>query len=188
LDSYYKIDPRVVIGDGRLWPKQFEDALVTTIFISHTKDDKPLVEEILDYCSHYLALELPHEIWYDSGSIAIGESITKQVQKGINDSSLVILCASRKSLKSGWVEKEWTTKISTEIADRMVGVVCILLDEIGSQELPAFLRDKLFLRVPSDRNGSDYVMTMNKLIRDVKDALTRQTKMARPQVVTLPVE
>lgn len=181
----YEIDPRIIIGDGRTWNANLESELFPTVFVSHTKSDKVRVEQILEYCAHHLSVRIPHDVWYDSERIRTGESLVRQVEKGISDSELVLLCASREALQSGWVEKEWTSKIASEISVREVHVMVVLLDDISRKELPGFLQDKVFLRIPGDTEGSDYLGTLDKLVSDIATELARRSESARPQLTSV---
>lgn len=65
------------------------------VFISHSSNDKAEVEKLIPILN---GQDLP--VWFDKYSIGIGESITEEVQKGIESSAVVIMWITQNFLES----------------------------------------------------------------------------------------
>lgn len=106
------------------------------IFLSHSSKDKPSVER--------LARDLRDagaSVWFDAWEISIGDSLTRQIQTGLVNSKYVGIWITKNAITSGWVEKEWTSRLKDEIEKGHVIVLPLLAEKC---ELPLFLQDKLY--------------------------------------------
>lgn len=115
------------------------------IFLSHSSLDKDVVRQ--------LAQDLRSAgftVWLDETEITVGESITERVQEGLDESDYVCLWITRNALASGWVQKEWQAILGREASANTVAALPLLADSITSEELPAFLRDKLYADFRTD--------------------------------------
>ncbi len=104
------------------------------VFLSHSSRDKKLVAR--------LAEDLTAEgigVWLDAGEILPGDSIAQEIQKGLEASNLVVLVLSRASVRSGWVDKEWQSRIGREAKSGAVHIIPVLAERC---EIPALLADK----------------------------------------------
>lgn len=107
-----------------------------TLFLSHSSRDKAVVEK--------LASELRRRnisVWLDEWEIDVGDSITEKVQQGLKEARFVGVWLTAHSITSGWVTKEWQTKIYHEISSKQVSVLPLLAEEC---EIPVFLSDKKY--------------------------------------------
>lgn len=125
------------------------------IFLSHSTKDKKAVRK--------LAQDLRNagiNVWVDESEIRVGDSIAKEIQKGLRESDYVGIWLTQHAIESGWVEKEWQAKLPDEASQRKTIVLPLLAGDI---ELPVFLRDRLFadFRV-------DYQYGLDQLIRTIK--------------------
>ena len=75
-----------------------------TIFLSHTKVDKPLIEPIAQKLSKVFD---QHNIFYDSWSIQPGDGIIDKVNEALSQCKFFFLFASKNSLSSNMVKLEW---------------------------------------------------------------------------------
>jgi hypothetical protein len=106
------------------------------VFLSHSSRDKTSVIR--------LAKDLQKrgvEVWLDEWNIRVGESISHSVESGINESDFLVVWLSRSAIESGWVDREWRTKVLDEISDKRTSVLPILAEDI---EIPGLLRDKKY--------------------------------------------
>lgn len=110
------------------------------IFISHSSMDKKDVEMIIPYLN---GQDLP--VWFDKYSIPVGTSITEQVQKGIEESDMVIFWVTDNFLKSNWCKMEMKVYIGRMIEEN-IRMFIVMDDEIEIKKLPLFLRDIKHLR------------------------------------------
>ena len=74
------------------------------IFLSHTKNDKPVIEEI---AIRLKAIFPDDEIFYDAWSIQPGDGIIDMMNKGLAKCRLFLFFVSKNSLASKMVELEW---------------------------------------------------------------------------------
>lgn len=106
------------------------------IFISYSTRDK----QVATWLSVDLANE-GHTPWLDEWQIKAGESIPNKIAHGIDECDYLLVLLSPHSVKSGWVEREWSTKYSSEVTDGRVRVVPVLLEDC---EIPTLLRVKKY--------------------------------------------
>ena len=110
------------------------------VFISHSSKDKKDVEMIIPYLN---GQDLP--VWFDKYSIPVGASITEQVQRGIEESDMVIFWVTDNFLNSNWCQMEMKAYISRMIQENIR--ICIVMDDdIEIKKLPLFLRDIKHIR------------------------------------------
>ena len=118
----------------------FEQNLQKQVFISHSSKDKKDVEMIIPYLN---GQDLP--VWFDKYSIPVGASITEQVQRGIEESDMVIFWVTDNFLNSNWCQMEMKAYISRMIQENIR--ICIVMDDdIEIKKLPLFLRDIKHIR------------------------------------------
>ena len=112
------------------------------IFISHSSKDKQLAV--------WLATDLANEgqlPWLDEWKIRAGESIPLKVSSGIEDCDYMLVLLSEHSVKSGWVEAEWSARYWTDIEENQVTVIPVLISDC---KLPTLLRTKKYADLRED--------------------------------------
>lgn len=72
-----------------------------TVFISHSDVDKPLVRDLAT------RMERTMNVWLDEKQIAVGDSITQEIDRGLTACDALILCLSENSISSEWVRREY---------------------------------------------------------------------------------
>jgi TIR domain-containing protein len=105
-----------------------------TIFLSHSSKDKDTARRI--------AVDLSMSdirVWFDEWEIVIGESISQKISRGLEDSEFVVVLLSAHSVESGWVQKEWMSRIGEEAESKSVAILPVVVDDCV---IPALLRDK----------------------------------------------
>jgi hypothetical protein len=58
------------------------------------------------------------DVWRGEWEIHIGESIAQSIQRGLDAADFVAVIMTKNSIESGWVEKEWQSKIGNEAKER----------------------------------------------------------------------
>lgn len=134
-ESTDHINIQYAFGDG----KQKSCELMKTA-VSNLLDGLP----IQGYCSMNMdGQDLP--VWFDKYSIPVGASITEQVQRGIEESDMVIFWVTDNFLNSNWCQMEMKAYISRMIQENIR--ICIVMDDdIEIKKLPLFLRDIKHIR------------------------------------------
>jgi hypothetical protein len=107
------------------------------VFLSHASADKPFVEEV----KRFLEEGGDIECWLDAIEIGFGQNIVARIQDGLAKSDFLLLFLSRTSLKSRWVEEEWTAAYWSQVNSGTTRLIPVL---IGDCDLPAMLANKKY--------------------------------------------
>ena len=125
-----------------------------TIFLSHSTEDKPLARRIAtDLRDHGI------EVWFDEWEINVGDSISQKIQQGLQDADYVAVLLSKHSVASGWVDKEWQSRIGQEATTRKTIILPLKAEDC---ELPPLLADKAFADF-----AADYDTALAKVVQAV---------------------
>jgi 5'-deoxynucleotidase YfbR-like HD superfamily hydrolase len=140
---------------------------MTKLFLSHSSRDKNAVLR--------LATDLRKrnfQVWLDEWEIDVGESITEKIQDGLKNSRFVAVWLTGHSVTSGWVTKEWQTKIYQEISSKQISVLPLLAEDC---EIPVFLGDKKYadFRVSYQEGINSLLRALNhRQESEAKESLT----------------
>ena len=108
----------------------------TSIFLSHTKSDKPFVRKLAsDLETHGI------RYWLDEAEIKVGESLIEKIRQGLDGVDYVAAILSPDSVASPWVQRELDVAMNQEILGQRVKVLPIMYK---SCELPGFLLGKFY--------------------------------------------
>lgn len=116
------------------------------VFISYSSKDKQLARKI--------AIDLRRvgiDVWLDEWEIVVGQPIVQRVQEGLEGSQFVAVLLTKHSIKSGWVEKEWQSKIGEEAKHKRAVVLPLKADNC---EIPLLLRDKKYADFARDYDSA----------------------------------
>ena len=108
------------------------------IFLSHNRNDKPLVEPIALTLASIFGQD---QVFYDSWSIRPGDGIIDQMNKGLEAPEFVFFFVSANSLVSGMVKLEWQNALY--LASK--GKTRIVPVRIDGTEMPPVLKQTLFI-------------------------------------------
>lgn len=149
--------------NDRMFTAQFEKSpRGAKIFISHSSADKSFVRG--------LAVDLAvigHQPWLDEWKILAGESIVERVGEGIEDADFVVVVLSKNALASKWVENEWQAKYWTEVTEKRVVVIPLIIDDCT---VPTLLRAKKYVDF-----RHDYSEALESLSMSIGRHLERKT-------------
>jgi CheY-like chemotaxis protein len=132
------------------------------VFISHSSKDKDLARKIADQL-----VANGHPVWLDEWEILVGDSISQKIQKGLERSDLVAVLLTSQGINSGWVEKEWQSKIGEEATKKQK---CILPLRVDDCQIPVLLRDKKY---------ADFQKSFDQGIKELLYALEKYQKGRR---------
>src|SRR5262245_49430237 len=124
---------------------------MTDLFLSHSSNDKPLAQRIAADL-----VEAGVTVWMDEWKILVGDSITQKIQQGISECRFLAVLLTTKSVKSGWVQKEWQAKVGEEAQKQGVVILPLRGDAC---EIPPLLRDKKYADF-----AQDYHTALNDLL------------------------
>jgi hypothetical protein len=107
------------------------------VFLSHDSVDKPFVEELKNF------LEAGGDIqcWLDKYEIGFGENIVSRITDGLGKSDFLLLFLSPDSLKSRWVEEEWTAIYYSQVNTGQTRLIPVLY---GDCQPPSILQNKKY--------------------------------------------
>ena len=109
---------------------------MSTVFLSHSSKDKPAVRKLAEQLKAHV-----FTVWLDEFEIDVGDSIPDTVAKGLQESEFVAVWLTQNAVTSGWVTKEWQTKIAQEISARKVAVLPLLAEDC---DIPVLFAEKHF--------------------------------------------
>jgi hypothetical protein len=112
--------------------------MVNSIFLSHTRKDKPLVEPIALRLSQVFGSD---NIFYDSWSIQPGEGIIEKMNEALSRCKFFFLFASKNSLTSEMVKLEWHNSILRATRGD-VKIIPVKLDDCS---MPTILLQNLYI-------------------------------------------
>jgi len=154
------------------------------IFISYSSLDKDFVEK--------LATDLESKeikVWFDRWEIKPGQNIVNEINKGLQNSKFLLVVLTNNSLKSKWVEEEWTKKFGDEIKKNSVVVIPTIIGNIEENDIPVILRGKSRINLSNDYEKeilrlTDYLLkekkeeALDEIRPFVKERLIKQFQSA----------
>lgn len=127
---------------------------MTAVFLSYSRADLSLATRIAkDLQRHDV------HVWFDEWEIKVGDSITQKIERGLEEADFVAVLLTRHSVMSGWVDKEWQSKIGEEAQHRRVHVLPLKGEEC---EIPLLLKDRRY---------ADLIESYDAGINDLIDAI-----------------
>ena len=108
-------------------------------FVSHSSIDKPLVEQVVKAVS-----AARWEI--DSHSFEEGKYSAGEITAALGRADLFVLIASAHSMSSEWVKSELEIAQHLSYSGKLGGVVAFIVDGTLAEELPEWLRMRVFIR------------------------------------------
>lgn len=108
------------------------------VFLSHASVNKPLVEDV----KHILEDGGDIKCWLDSYEIGFGQNIVSCIKEGLAKSDFVLFFLSPESLKSRWVEEEWSSAYFAQVNSGEMRLIPVL---IGDCQPPAILANKKYV-------------------------------------------
>jgi len=153
---------------------------MTTVFLSHSSKDKGLARRI--------AVELGMSgirVWFDEWEILVGQSITQRIEHGLDDADYVVVLLTPHSIESGWVGKEWRSRVADEAEANDVQILPVLG---GDCDIPRLLREKRYADV-----RTNFESGLRELIYSVRTLAAGDTatvagaRIESGQIVITPV-
>jgi len=127
------------------------------IFISHTHNDKSIVEPIAIKLSSVFGKE---NVFYDSWSIQPGDGIINEMDEGLTKCKFFFFFVSKKSLDSGLVKLEWQNALMKS-AKGEIKFIPVKLDDCN---MPEILLQNLYI----DFNGNGSDIAVRQIIDVIK--------------------
>jgi len=112
----------------------------TSVFLSHSSQDKPFVRELADFLEKDPSDQI--KVWLDERQITPGSNIVTKISTGLASADFVILILSPASVNTNWVTEEWTDAFWTQTNTQQTKIIPILYRDCS---LPPLLRNKAYL-------------------------------------------
>jgi TIR domain len=136
------------------------------IFLSHASADKGFVRGLAVDLG-----EIGHQPWLDEWEILGGESIPARIAESVEQADFMIVVLSKWAVESNWVEQEWQAKFWSEVNDRKITVIPILIDECN---IPVLLRAKKYIDF-----RSNYTDALKILSNSIARHMERRQKISK---------
>lgn len=85
--------------------------------------------------------------WFDEFQVGVGESIRREIEKGIKSSNFLILFMSKSAFKSEWVNREFDAAFTEEIESKNTTIIPILIEDC---EIPITLKSRRYIDLRQD--------------------------------------
>lgn len=108
------------------------------IFLSHNKNDKPLVEAVALKLAGIFGQD---QVFYDAWSIRLGDGIIDQINNGLAAPEFVFFFVSAHSLASEMVKLEWQNALYAATK----GEIRLIPVRVDGSDMPAVLRQTLYI-------------------------------------------
>lgn len=122
------------------------------VFISHNYKDKPMARKIAKELNKYGI-----KTWIDESEIKLGDSLIEKIRDGLDHMDFLIALISGNSVESEWVKKELDIVMNSEIEEKRVIAIPIL---VGKCELPGFLKGKLYADMSTSRKYNENISAL----------------------------
>lgn len=112
------------------------------IFISHSSRDKPAASQLaitLNFCAI--------DVWLDDWELEIGQSLTDEIAKAMEDSRYIAILITENYNKTVWTKTEYKRALTREQKENRTVMLPII---VGQAEIPEFLEDKIFIDLRTD--------------------------------------
>jgi hypothetical protein len=127
------------------------------VFLSHATSDKKVVERVGQFLSSHGVT-----VWIDNKGIKSGAGIVRNLEVAVAECDFLILFLTPKSVESGWVKKEWHTKLHLHINEDITRIVPLLIEDC---DIPIFLKDIKYIDFrPSFEEGCSTLLSSLQII------------------------
>lgn len=112
------------------------------IFISHSSRDKPAASQLaitLNFCAI--------DVWLDDWELEIGQSLTDEIAKAMEDSRYIAILITENYNKTVWTKTEYKRALAREQKENRTVMLPII---VGQAEIPDFLEDKIYIDLRTD--------------------------------------
>ena len=131
------------------------------VFISHASEDKDDIAEKIVKLLEYFGIK----VWYDKDILSVGDSLSKSIDIGLNNSRYGIIILSENFIKKGWTEYEFRALLNREIGKKKVILpIWHKIDKETIEKYSPYLLEKYALDSTKQKLGQIVI----ELIRVIK--------------------
>lgn len=107
------------------------------VFVSHTSADNAVAERLA------MGLQaVGYGSWFAEWELRAGDSIIARIEAALSTCDVLIVVLSRKSVTSGWVQRELNSALMGQLSGQSVQVIPVLIEDC---EIPVLLKDTLYV-------------------------------------------
>lgn len=155
-------------------------AFTRDIFISHRSTDKEWARSLAQHIREIDIGGRNMQVWLDEAEISPGQSITGEVNRGLETSRFIALLLTPDYFKSesGWTDAEWQAALFQDPAGRQARVIPLLVKDCPY--IPVLLRH---LSMIDFRNARDFNRNLTTLVTILKNGVPPSPIAARGQII-----
>lgn len=112
------------------------------VFISYSTADRDTASRVAESLS-----ESGWRVWFSEWALQPGDSIAERIDEALSASDVLVLLLSQNAVESKWVSAEWNAALNSQLTNRAVTVLPVL---IGDCELPPALARLKYLDLRTD--------------------------------------
>jgi TIR domain len=112
------------------------------LFISHSSRDMNAALQLattLNFCSI--------DVWLDDWELQVGQSLTDEIARAMNDSRFIAILITENYNKSVWTKTEYKKALAREQKEQRIVMLPLI---VGEAEIPDFLEDKIYIDLRKD--------------------------------------
>lgn len=155
-------------------------AFTRDIFISHRSTDKDWARALAQHLREIDIGGRNIQVWLDEAEISPGQSITGEVNRGLETSRFIALLLTPDyfTSESGWTDAEWQAALFQDPAGRQARVIPLLVKDCPY--IPVLLKH---LSMIDFRNARDFNRNLTTLVAILKNAVPPSPIAARGQIL-----
>jgi hypothetical protein len=107
------------------------------IFISHSSRDKAAASRLaatLNFCAV--------DVWLDDWELQVGQSLTDEIAKAMDDSQFVAILITENYNKTVWTKTEYKKALAREQKEQKTVMLPLI---VGEAQIPDFIEDKIYI-------------------------------------------
>src|SRR5258705_7837721 len=113
-----------------------------TVFLSHSHADKKIVERVGKFLMTHGV-----RVWIDNRDLKAGTGIIRSLESAVAECDYLLLFMTPKAERSGWIRKEWETKLHLHMDERTDRIIPLYMADCT---ISPFLKDINYIDFRSD--------------------------------------
>lgn len=155
-------------------------AFTRDVFISHRNTDKEWVRSLAQQLAGVDVGGRNIQVWLDEAQISPGQSITGEINRGLETSRFIALALTPDyfTSESGWTDAEWQSALFQDPAGRQARVIPLLVKDCPY--IPVLLRH---LNMIDFRQSRDFDRSFSKFVSILQNGAPPSPIAARGQLI-----
>jgi hypothetical protein len=125
------------------------------IFVSHSHQDKPVVDRIV------ARLEAEgHDVWVDSRKLRPGDNLQRKIEEGLETADALLVVVSSNAFRSKWVQYEFSAIALRQLSTGEHRIIPVKIDR---SDVPRYLADRVYLDL-----SENFEAGLERLVEDLR--------------------